>query len=60
MSKFIDAFGEAYMAYLNGEPSNHYVERDDGNISESDSAYYYFRTYDEWKPYEQQAIQEQF
>ena len=58
MSKFIDAFGEAYMAYLNGEPSNHYVERDDGNISESDSAYYYFRTYDEWKLYEQQAIQE--
>lgn len=52
MSKVIDAFGEAYMAYLSGEPSNHYVERDDGNISESDSAYYYFRTYDEWKPYE--------
>ena len=52
MSKVIDAFGEAYMAYLNGEPSNHYVERDDGNISESDSAYYYFRTFDEWKTYE--------
>jgi len=58
MSKVIDAFGEAYMAYLKGEPSNHYVERDDGNIRESDSAYYYFRTYDEWQPYEQQAIQE--
>jgi len=58
MSKSIDAFGEVYKAYLNGEPSNHYVEREDGNIRESGSAHYYFRTFDEWEPYEQQAIQE--
>ena len=58
MSKFIDAFGEVYRAYLNGEPSNHYVERDDGNIRESETAHYYFRPFDEWDPYEQQAIQE--
>jgi len=58
MSKVIDAFGQVYLAYLNGEPSNHFTERDDGNIRESKSAHYYFRTFDEWEPYEQKAIQE--
>lgn len=58
MSKVIDAFGEIYLAHLNGEPSNHFVERDDGHIRESESAHFYFRGFEEWEPYEQQAIQE--
>jgi len=58
MSDVIDAFGEIYMAYINGEPSNHYTERDDGYRHESNSAYYYFRTYDEWEPYEREALLE--
>ncbi len=36
----------------------HYTERDDGYKHESESAHYYFRTYEEWEPYEQEAIQE--
>jgi len=58
MSREIDAFGEIYMAYLRGEPSNHYTERDDGYKHESESAHFYFREFDEWEPYEQEAIQE--
>lgn len=58
MSEVIDAFGEIYMAYYKGEPSNHFTERDDGYKRESENAHYYFRTYDEWEPYEQEAIQE--
>ena len=38
MSEEIDAFGEIYMAYIRGEPSNHYTERDDGYKHESESA----------------------
>ncbi|MBD3205521.1 methyltransferase domain-containing protein [Candidatus Bathyarchaeota archaeon] len=58
MSRKIDAFGEIYMAYLLGEPSNHCTERDDGYKRESESAHHYFRDYDEWESYEQEAIQE--
>lgn len=58
MPEIFDAFGEIYSAYLNGEPSNHIVERDDGLIRESESAHYYFRTFDEWPEYEQDAIKE--
>jgi len=56
--EIIDAFGEVYMAYYRGEPSNHITERDDGLIRESADAHYYFRTYKEWQKYEQDAIQE--
>ena len=45
MAEIIDAFGEVYMAYYRGEPSNHNTERDDGLIRESADAHYYFRTY---------------
>jgi hypothetical protein len=55
MPKKIDTFGEIYMAYIRGEPSNHYTERDDGYRHESESAHYYFRTYEEWEYYEQEA-----
>ena len=58
MSDVIDAFGEIYRSYYYGEPSNHFTERDDGYIRESESAHYYFRTFDEWDTYEQEAIQE--
>lgn len=58
MTKVIDAFGEIYVAYINDEPSNHFLERDDGHISGSKDAHYYFRKFEEWEPYEQQAIQE--
>jgi len=58
MSEPIDAFGEVYMAYYRGEPSNHTTERDDGLVRESPDAHYYFRTYEEWQKYEQDAIKE--
>lgn len=58
MSGVIDGFGEAYMAYLRGEPSNHTTERDDGYVHEIPDASYYFRTYNEWPKNEQDAIQE--
>lgn len=58
MTVIIDAFGEVYMAYYIGEPSSHYTERDDGYIREIDNAHYYFRKYDEWDQYEQEAIRE--
>jgi SAM-dependent methyltransferase len=58
MSETIDAFGEVYMAYYRGEPSNHTTERDDGYVREAPDAHYYFRTFNEWQKYEQDAIQE--
>jgi hypothetical protein len=58
MSDVIDAFGEIYLAYLEGKPSNQITERDDGFIREAPDAYYYFRPFEEWSIYEQKAIQE--
>ena len=58
MSEEIDAFGEIYLAHYRGQPSNHTTERDDGYVRESPDAHHYFRTYDEWQKYEQEAIQE--
>ncbi|MBT3284971.1 class I SAM-dependent methyltransferase [Candidatus Bathyarchaeota archaeon] len=58
MAEIIDAFGEIYMAYYKGEPSNHNLERDDGLIQESADAHYYFRAYEEWQKNEQDAIKE--
>ena len=57
MSEVFDAFGEIYMAYYKGEPSNHFTERDDGYKREVESAHYYYRSFDEWDAYEQEAIQ---
>jgi hypothetical protein len=40
MSDVIDGFGEVYMAYYKGKPSNHVTERDDGFIREVQDAHY--------------------
>jgi SAM-dependent methyltransferase len=58
MSEVFDAFGEIYKAHYQGEPSNHFTERDDSYKRESDTTHYYFRAFHEWEPYEQEAIQE--
>jgi SAM-dependent methyltransferase len=57
MYEAIDGFGMVYMAHYRGEPSDNVTERDDGYVNEADGAYY-FRSFDEWPEYEQQAIQE--
>jgi SAM-dependent methyltransferase len=57
MDEVIDVFGLACMAHLNGEPSDHVTERDDGYVNEVDATYY-FRRFEEWPEYERQAIQE--
>jgi SAM-dependent methyltransferase len=57
MDEVIDGFGMALLAHYRGEPSDHVIERDDGHIDETD-AWYYFRSFEEWPEYEQQAIQE--
>ena len=57
MDEVIDGFGMAYMAHYRGEPSTHVTERDDGHTREVDASYY-FRSFEEWPEYEQQAIQE--
>jgi hypothetical protein len=41
MDEVIDVFGLACMAHLNGEPSNHVTERDDGHTREVDASYYF-------------------
>jgi ubiquinone/menaquinone biosynthesis C-methylase UbiE len=58
MTEEIDAFGEVYLAHYRGQLSNHTTERDDGYVRESPDAHHYFRTFDEWQKYEQEAIQE--
>ena len=52
-----DAFGEALLAHLKGEPSVHQTERDDGYINEVDATMY-FLGYDEWPVYEREAMLE--
>jgi SAM-dependent methyltransferase len=58
MPDVIDGFGEVNMAHYKGKPSNHITERDDGYIRKVPDAQYYFRKYDEWPKYEQEAIKE--
>jgi SAM-dependent methyltransferase len=57
MDEVIDGFGMALLAHYRGEPSDHVIERDDGHVDETDASYY-FRSFEEWPEYEQQAIQE--
>ena len=57
MDEFFDGFGIALLAHYRGEPSDHVIERDDGFVDETDASYY-FRSFEEWPEYEQEAIQE--
>jgi SAM-dependent methyltransferase len=57
MDEVFDGFGIALLAHYRGEPSDHVIERDDGFVDETDASYY-FRSFEEWPEYEQQAIQE--
>ena len=45
----IDPFGLAFKAYLEGKPSVHFTERDDGYIEETPDASMFFDSYDEWR-----------
>lgn len=58
MSNIIDGFGQVYMAYYRGEPSNHVTERDDGYRQELPDASIYFSPFEEWQDYEKNAIHE--
>ena len=53
----MDAFGEALLAHIRGEPSDHQTERDDGFIREVDATMY-FQGYDDWPEYEREAMLE--
>jgi SAM-dependent methyltransferase len=50
-----DAFGQSFIAYLNGKPSFEIIERDDGYTDYQDTRSY-FTTYEEWSTLEKEAL----
>ena len=50
-----DAFGQALIYYLNGRGKQYTIERDDGYIDILETGTY-FTDYEEWLPYEKEAM----
>ncbi|MGB3716328.1 MAG: class I SAM-dependent methyltransferase [Candidatus Promineifilaceae bacterium] len=51
-----DAFGHALHDYYQGKKAQIIIERDDGNLDVSGEPASYFRDFDEWDEYEQEAM----